>query len=271
MSDTPLLEIRNLGKRFPARQGREPSPWVIQELSFSVRAGEFLTIIGPSGAGKSTLLNMIAQIDTVSAGEIVFNGETVTSHDARTLASRLRPAHRLCDPGRQPAAVAHDHRQRAVSDRGAGAPERRDPGACRGALPRRRARRLRALLSARIVRRHAQARGAHPHPRLRSAGHPDGRAVRRRGCADPHAAAGRPAHAVGPRAQDHHLRHPRHHRGDRTRRSRPGAQPAADADRRRACDPNSAPAQRAGHLSRSKASPRSTNASVRTSNDRAPD
>lgn len=85
MSDTPLLEIRNLGKRFPARQGREPSPWVIQELSFSVRAGEFLTIIGPSGAGKSTLLNMIAQIDTVSAGEIVFNGETVTSHDARTL------------------------------------------------------------------------------------------------------------------------------------------------------------------------------------------
>jgi NitT/TauT family transport system ATP-binding protein len=85
MSDAPLLEIRNLGKRFPARHGREPSPWVIQELSFSVRAGEFLTIIGPSGAGKSTLLNMIAQIDTASAGEIVFNGESVNAHDARTL------------------------------------------------------------------------------------------------------------------------------------------------------------------------------------------
>jgi NitT/TauT family transport system ATP-binding protein len=85
MSDAPLLEIRNLGKRFPARHRREPSPWVIQDLSFSVGAGEFLTIIGPSGAGKSTLLNMIAQIDTASAGEIVFNGETVTSHDARTL------------------------------------------------------------------------------------------------------------------------------------------------------------------------------------------
>ena len=85
MSDPPLLEIRNLGKRFPARQGREPSPWVIQELSFSVGAGEFLTIIGPSGAGKSTLLNMIAQIDTVTAGEIAFSGETVASHDARSL------------------------------------------------------------------------------------------------------------------------------------------------------------------------------------------
>jgi NitT/TauT family transport system ATP-binding protein len=80
-----LLEIRSLGKRFPARPGREPSPWVIQGLSFSVEPGEFLTIIGPSGAGKSTLLNMIAQIDTVTAGEIVFNGEAVGSRDPRSL------------------------------------------------------------------------------------------------------------------------------------------------------------------------------------------
>src|SRR5713101_2679997 len=85
MSEAPLLEIKGLGKRFPARPGREASPWVIQGLSFSVRPGELLTIVGPSGAGKSTLLNMIAQIDTVSAGEIVFNGEAVTSHDARSL------------------------------------------------------------------------------------------------------------------------------------------------------------------------------------------
>ena len=85
MSAAPLLQIKGLGKRFPARQGRDPPPWVIQGLSFSVRPGEFLTIVGPSGAGKSTLLNMIAQIDTASAGEIVFNGETVSSHDARTL------------------------------------------------------------------------------------------------------------------------------------------------------------------------------------------
>jgi ABC-type nitrate/sulfonate/bicarbonate transport system ATPase subunit len=80
-----LLEVRKLGKRFAQRQGREPSPWVIQDLSFSVREGEFLTIVGPSGAGKSTLLNIIAQIDTASAGEIVFNGTSVTSSDPRAL------------------------------------------------------------------------------------------------------------------------------------------------------------------------------------------
>ena len=70
--DVPVLEIRNLAKRFPARQGREAPSWVIQDLSFSVRASEFLTIIGPSGAGKSTLLNMIAQVDVASSGEILF-------------------------------------------------------------------------------------------------------------------------------------------------------------------------------------------------------
>jgi NitT/TauT family transport system ATP-binding protein len=80
-----LLEVRKLGKRFAQRHGREPSPWVIQDLSFSVRDGEFLTIVGPSGAGKSTLLNILAQIDTATEGEIVFDGASVTTRDARTL------------------------------------------------------------------------------------------------------------------------------------------------------------------------------------------
>ena len=80
-----LLEVRELGKRFAQREGRDPSPWVIKDLSFSVRDGEFLTIVGPSGAGKSTLLNIIAQVETVSAGEIVFEGTTVSTCDPRAL------------------------------------------------------------------------------------------------------------------------------------------------------------------------------------------
>jgi NitT/TauT family transport system ATP-binding protein len=80
-----LLEVRNLAKRFPSRQGREPMPWVIRDLSFSVKDGEFLTIIGPSGSGKSTLLNMIAQIDTASGGEILFGGDTIVVSDPKAL------------------------------------------------------------------------------------------------------------------------------------------------------------------------------------------
>ncbi len=74
---TPLLEIRNLAKRFPTRQGREPSPWVIRDLSFAVGEGEFVTMIGPSGSGKTTLLNMIAQIDAASDGQIFFAGDAM--------------------------------------------------------------------------------------------------------------------------------------------------------------------------------------------------
>src|SRR5258707_2638075 len=80
-----MLDIKNLGKRSPARAGREPPPWIIQDMSFSVGAGELLTIVGPSGAGKSTLLNIIAQTDTASAGEIVFGGAPVTCSDPRAL------------------------------------------------------------------------------------------------------------------------------------------------------------------------------------------
>src|SRR6266581_9403181 len=85
MTAALMLDIKNLGKRFPARAGREPPPWIILDMSFSVGAGELLTIVGPSGAGKSTLLNIIAQIDTASAGEIVFGGAPVTTRDPRGL------------------------------------------------------------------------------------------------------------------------------------------------------------------------------------------
>jgi len=81
----PLLEVRNLAKRFPSRHGREPASWVIRDLSFSVRDGEFLTIIGPSGSGKSTLLNMIAQIDVATGGEILFAGATIVVNDPKAL------------------------------------------------------------------------------------------------------------------------------------------------------------------------------------------
>jgi ABC-type nitrate/sulfonate/bicarbonate transport system ATPase subunit len=85
MAGVPMLEIKSLGKRFAARAGREPPPWIIQDMSFSVGAGELLTMVGPSGAGKSTLLNIIAQIEVASAGEIAFAGEPVVSSGQKVL------------------------------------------------------------------------------------------------------------------------------------------------------------------------------------------
>ena len=53
----------------------------------------------------------------------------VDSRDPKALQPGPRPPHRLCHAGRQPAAVAHDHRQRAVPARGAGHARRREPRA----------------------------------------------------------------------------------------------------------------------------------------------
>src|ERR1041385_3548734 len=85
MNGTPMLDIKGLGKRFPAREGREPPPWIIQDLSFSVGAGELLTIVGPAGAGKSTLLNTTPQTEPASGGEVTFDGEPAVSSEQKAL------------------------------------------------------------------------------------------------------------------------------------------------------------------------------------------
>ncbi|HWM47538.1 MAG TPA: ABC transporter ATP-binding protein [Xanthobacteraceae bacterium] len=83
--NAPLLEVRDLAKRFVGRAGRDQPLWVIKDLTFSVADGEFLTIIGPSGAGKTTLLNMIAQIDVANGGEVIFQSQPAPISDPKAL------------------------------------------------------------------------------------------------------------------------------------------------------------------------------------------
>jgi multiple sugar transport system ATP-binding protein len=67
----PVLEVRNLSKRFGAVE-------VLKSISIEMKAGDFLVLVGPSGCGKSTLLNCIAGLDEVSGGEIGIAGRDVT-------------------------------------------------------------------------------------------------------------------------------------------------------------------------------------------------
>jgi len=80
MNAHPLLDVRNLGKHYAARNGHAPA-WVIRDLTFSVNEGELLTIVGPSGAGKTTLLNVLAQIDAATTGDIRFDSELMPVGD----------------------------------------------------------------------------------------------------------------------------------------------------------------------------------------------
>jgi len=64
---TALLEIRELSKFYGNVEA-------LKDVSFSVRRGEFVSIIGPSGAGKSTLLRCVNRMVEASRGEIIFDG-----------------------------------------------------------------------------------------------------------------------------------------------------------------------------------------------------
>ena len=59
---------------------------VLKGISFSVRAGEFVSIMGPSGSGKSTLLQMIGCLDQPSSGKLYIDGEDVSSLSSDRLA-----------------------------------------------------------------------------------------------------------------------------------------------------------------------------------------
>lgn len=58
----------------------------IDDISFSIHAGEFVGIMGASGSGKTTMLNCISTIDTVSAGHIFLDGTDVTEIKEKELA-----------------------------------------------------------------------------------------------------------------------------------------------------------------------------------------
>jgi NitT/TauT family transport system ATP-binding protein len=73
-----VLELSNVARRFPGRKAGSPEFTAVRNLSFAVRAGEFVSIVGPSGCGKSTLLNLVAGLDRASEGLVALRGREVS-------------------------------------------------------------------------------------------------------------------------------------------------------------------------------------------------
>jgi nitrate/nitrite transport system ATP-binding protein len=72
-----FLEVSRVTKYFAESNGRGDL-CVFKDVHFHIEKGEFLTMVGHSGCGKSTLLNIIAGLETATAGGIVLDGKEIT-------------------------------------------------------------------------------------------------------------------------------------------------------------------------------------------------
>ena len=71
-----MLQVKNIEKYYGSKNNVTRA---LDRVSFDVDAGEFIAIMGASGSGKTPLLNCISTIDTVSAGDILLDGESIAA------------------------------------------------------------------------------------------------------------------------------------------------------------------------------------------------
>ncbi|MCA9819782.1 MAG: ATP-binding cassette domain-containing protein, partial [Nitrosarchaeum sp.] len=73
-----VLEVQNLSKVYGEGENQVKA---LDNVSFSVKKGEFMLIVGSSGSGKSTLLNMIGLLDRPTNGKVFIDGIDTTKLD----------------------------------------------------------------------------------------------------------------------------------------------------------------------------------------------
>ena len=98
-SDQRILEVKNLRKYFPIRQGllrrTVGNVRAVDDVNFFIRKGETLSLVGESGCGKTTTSRCILRALQPTAGEILFLSENKTVVDVAALPkSGLRPLRR---------------------------------------------------------------------------------------------------------------------------------------------------------------------------------
>jgi len=74
-----LVEVKNLYKYFPVKGVKGPGVQAVENVSLFINKGETLGLVGESGCGKTTLGRTILRLHEPTAGEIIYDGETIWS------------------------------------------------------------------------------------------------------------------------------------------------------------------------------------------------
>lgn len=78
----PILQAEHISKSYGSRT-------VLNDVSLTVRAGEWVGIIGPNGSGKSTLLSLLSGADSPAGGRIELKGRTLRSYTRKSLSQTM--------------------------------------------------------------------------------------------------------------------------------------------------------------------------------------
>jgi len=82
-SNENIIELKNVKKIY--RMGKERIV-AVDDVSFTIKRGEFCCLYGASGSGKSTLLNLMAGIEKVTSGQIYVKGKNINRMSEKNLA-----------------------------------------------------------------------------------------------------------------------------------------------------------------------------------------
>ena len=77
MNEQPVMVFKDVVKVYPLPSGDVTA---LDDISFQVERGEFISVMGPSGSGKSTLLNLMGCLDTPTSGDIYISGTRYRGH-----------------------------------------------------------------------------------------------------------------------------------------------------------------------------------------------
>lgn len=78
-----ILKIENLKKMYGKGENLVNA---VDDVSFSIERGEFISVVGPSGSGKSTLLHLIGGVDRPNGGKIYIEGTDISNYNSKELA-----------------------------------------------------------------------------------------------------------------------------------------------------------------------------------------